>query len=226
LNWHFRKAIKEGVVVCAFVQKPSLWKIEHEKNEVVEFQRNCKEITDLKIHLNLREDTHHKIAAIDRMILYEGSLNLLSANKNGDNMRRFHDAATTEEGIHKWELDTCDPCTQAIEQQSVNPASRRVISEMGGKLFTLREKSGLSQRELAIACGLSHQTISALEAGRDGLLSTYLKALSVLKTRITLTEEVSLPGVCALLARHDSSRPKKELSKATTASTTPPNTAT
>jgi hypothetical protein len=52
-----------------------------------------------------RQSMHQKVAIMDNTVLWEGSLNILSHQESGEQMRRFEGNATVEEIIRDLELE-------------------------------------------------------------------------------------------------------------------------
>ena len=64
-------------------------------------------------------------------------------------------------------------------------------AELGSALTLIRSQRGLSQSELAKQCGVSQRTISLLENGKSGNISTLIKVLRALKIEIELRKIIS-----------------------------------
>jgi phosphatidylserine/phosphatidylglycerophosphate/cardiolipin synthase-like enzyme len=90
----FKKILEKGVKIYIITRDPK------EHNETMEYQSE-EEITNFEImgvQTFLCSGNHHrKLAIIDREILWEGSLNILSQNNSREIMRRIEDAETTQQ---------------------------------------------------------------------------------------------------------------------------------
>lgn len=90
----FEKLIKKGVKIYIFTRGPK----EHDEN--LEFQSeeviSCCERIGIQVLLCLGNH-HRKLAILDRKILWEGSLNILSQTYSREIMRRIEDKDLTME---------------------------------------------------------------------------------------------------------------------------------
>lgn len=82
---HLEPAIKgcvqRKVRVCAFVQRP--------KNPNMYTNAALNALAGLGVHLNFREEVHEKIAIIDDLVAWDGSLNILSYKESKERMTRW-----------------------------------------------------------------------------------------------------------------------------------------
>ena len=100
----FRKLVRKGVKVRINTRNPN------HHNELLRIQgwKCFKQLrmTDVKIKL-CNDFRHRKIAVIDRQVLWEGSLNILSQSNSREVMRRTHSEALCKQmirfiGLNRW----------------------------------------------------------------------------------------------------------------------------
>lgn len=90
----FEALVKRGVKVVVITRDP------REHNETLEEQSEdeIQRFEALGVHVLLCNGNHHrKLAILDRKILWEGSLNILSQTKSREIMRRIEDQQMTQE---------------------------------------------------------------------------------------------------------------------------------
>lgn len=63
--------------------------------------------------------------------------------------------------------------------------------ELGASISLLRTRAGLTQDELAKISGVSQRTISLLENGKSGTITSLIKVIRGLKSEINLTNIIS-----------------------------------
>lgn len=81
----FKKLVKRGVEVYVITRDPR----EHFESIEVQSETEIQKFEQLGVQVFLCLGNHHrKLAIIDRKILWEGSLNILSHTKSRENMRR------------------------------------------------------------------------------------------------------------------------------------------
>lgn len=94
----FKDLIARKIVIFVVTRDPSDYDTEFMRDQATNEILLCKE---LGIQLILQKDHHHrKLAIIDRKILWEGSLNILSYSNSQEIMRRIEDKETTVEMIN------------------------------------------------------------------------------------------------------------------------------
>jgi phosphatidylserine/phosphatidylglycerophosphate/cardiolipin synthase-like enzyme len=82
----FRELIKRGVRLYVVTRNPS----EHSKTYKLQSEEEIQKFEALGVHVLLCKGNHHrKLAIIDRNILWEGSLNILSQTKSREFMHRL-----------------------------------------------------------------------------------------------------------------------------------------
>ena len=80
------KAVNKGVTVYVLTRDPR----EHTNMMIVEAETIIEQFEDIGVHVFLCSgNDHRKLAIIDRNILWEGSLNILSHSKSREIMRRL-----------------------------------------------------------------------------------------------------------------------------------------
>lgn len=92
-------AQKRGVNIFVLTRHPS----NHTGQMVGEAQETIKKLEDHNITvLPFKKSIHQKIAIVDRKVLWEGSLNILSQRDSGEYMRRFDGKGATAEQVLKF----------------------------------------------------------------------------------------------------------------------------
>lgn len=90
----FKKLLTHGVKIHIITRDP----VEHDENIKYQATNEILECVDIGINIVLIQGNHHrKLAILDRTILWEGSLNILSQNYSQEIMRRIEDDQVTEE---------------------------------------------------------------------------------------------------------------------------------
>jgi phosphatidylserine/phosphatidylglycerophosphate/cardiolipin synthase-like enzyme len=91
----FRAAAKRGVVIVINTRHPS----EHDPDYAPQAVRAITELQNLGAKVLFTGGHHRKLAIIDRGILWEGSLNILSQGDSCEIMRRIMSAVLVEQMI-------------------------------------------------------------------------------------------------------------------------------
>lgn len=90
----FEKMVKKGIKVFIITRHPD----EHDKVMAGQAEAGIHYFEVLGVQVLLCDGGHHrKLATIDRKILYEGSLNILSQSHSREFMRRIESRKLTEE---------------------------------------------------------------------------------------------------------------------------------
>lgn len=90
----FEKLVNRGVKVSVFTRDPK----EHTEGMEIQSEAEIQRFERLGVHVFLCLGNHHrKLAIIDRTVLWEGSLNILSQIKSREIMRRFEDREVADE---------------------------------------------------------------------------------------------------------------------------------
>lgn len=97
----FEKLIKRGIKVYVLTRKPN----EHDEKMAIQSENEICYFESLGVQVLLAENSekklfHRKLAIIDRKILWEGSLNILSQNHSREIMRRIENEETTLEMLN------------------------------------------------------------------------------------------------------------------------------
>lgn len=90
----FQKLIQRGVKIHILTKDPAEYEDEHFKYQAANEILAC---ADVGITVTFIENHHRKIAVIDRFVLWEGSLNILSQSCSLEIMRRIESKYMTEE---------------------------------------------------------------------------------------------------------------------------------
>lgn len=98
----FQRLVDRGVRVYIITRNPS----EHEESLAVQAERQIVEFEIMGVQVLLCSGNHHrKLAIIDREVLWEGSLNILSQAKSREIMRRIENSKITLEMLNFLKLD-------------------------------------------------------------------------------------------------------------------------
>src|SRR5258708_15901981 len=90
----FERLVNRGVKVYVITRSPE----EHEESLPVQAEGQIVEFEIIGVQVLLCKGTHHrKLAILDRKVLWEGSLNILSQTRSREIMRRIDNKALTED---------------------------------------------------------------------------------------------------------------------------------
>ena len=162
------QCIQRGVVVCLFVCQPEGWDIRRDllspitKAEFDELQGIIDMLVAIGVHVNLRRDIHKKLAVIDGLILYYGSLNFFSYGKSTDSTRRYDIPALALNAVETEKL-FCDVCRPDAAQPPERVAVISTNSSLGDWVCKLREGLGLGQRTMASKAGTTRSRLDDIE---------------------------------------------------------------
>lgn len=93
----FEALIDRGVKIVVITRDPG----EHSETLEIQSEAEIQRFEALGVQVLLCTGNHHrKLAILDRKILWEGSLNILSQTKSREIMRRIEDEGTTLEMFH------------------------------------------------------------------------------------------------------------------------------
>jgi len=157
--------VNRGVTVCLFIQEPRFWNASRQGvsrdtiSKLEELKENIDVLEEMRIHVNLEEGIHAKLAVIDESVLWEGSLNILSHANTQEQMRRIAERDEIDRAINQ--LDRCLACK--VHNQFVNQEFAPLA--LANRLKRHRQQEGLSQRQLSKKCGLSPRRIAQIEGG-------------------------------------------------------------
>ncbi len=100
---NLKNLIRRNVKVYILTRDPK----EHSQTLTVQSEYEIQRFEQLGIQVYLVKGGHHrKLAIIDRKILWEGSLNILSQTRSREIMRRFDDTETVKDMLRFTKLDT------------------------------------------------------------------------------------------------------------------------
>jgi len=92
----FERLVHRGVKIYVFTRDPR----EHSESLEVQSESEIQRFEELGVQVLLCTGNHHrKIAIIDRKILWEGSLNILSQTKSREFMRRIEDQKIADDTL-------------------------------------------------------------------------------------------------------------------------------
>jgi phosphatidylserine/phosphatidylglycerophosphate/cardiolipin synthase-like enzyme len=98
----FEKLVRRNIDVYVFTRDPK----EHSETYEVQSEAEIQRFEELGVQVLLCTGNHHrKLAIIDRKILWEGSLNILSQIKSREIMRRIDDKRTTQHTLNFLKLE-------------------------------------------------------------------------------------------------------------------------
>ena len=101
----FENIIKKDVKVFVITKAPE----EHDESMAEQSEVGIRYFENLGVQVFLIKGGHHrKLAMIDRKIIWEGSLNILSQCESREFMRRIESNQLTEELLHFLRFDTLD----------------------------------------------------------------------------------------------------------------------
>ena len=98
----FEKLLQKGVKIYIITRDPR----EHDENLEIQSEREITNFECIGVQVFLIFGNHHrKLAIIDRKVLWEGSLNILSQTKSREIMRRIEDKELTQEMLDFTKLE-------------------------------------------------------------------------------------------------------------------------
>ena len=98
----FQTLVKRNIKVYIFTRDP----MEHSETMEIQSESEIQRFEELGAQVLLCVGNHHrKLAIIDRQILWEGSLNILSQSKSREIMRRIDDEITTLDTVNFLNLE-------------------------------------------------------------------------------------------------------------------------
>lgn len=193
-----RQVINRGVTICAFVQQPKHWKTRREDltpaqaNELAAFNSFVALLTPLRVHVNIRKDIHEKVLVIDDLILWEGSLNVLSHTHKKERMRRFVDRGEAAAARELHALDTCSVCVENHRRFVGDQTVLGVVT----RLVRYRKSMKLTQRQVASIAGINVSHVSSVEGGGYNMtLATLLKVAKAVDVEVMIIPRVLVPSV-------------------------------
>lgn len=196
----FKACVRRGVRLCILTQAPRY----ADDPSIARTEAGGEMLQDLGAHFTYRPAVHEKMAVIDETILWEGSLNFLSHLDTSERVNRYCGRVHTEKAIRAHNLYSCEQCKEipgfgvpSVEKFEVEEQARIVQA-----IVARRVAFGWSQRQLAEACGVHRNMISAIESGKtDVRLSTLLRITNVLNLRIISAPIYLMPRIHSLLER-------------------------
>lgn len=90
----FQKLLNKGVKIHIVTKDPAEYDDEYFKHQATNEILSC---ADIGVNIVFIDKHHRKIAIIDRLVLWEGSLNILSQNRSLEFMRRIESETLTKE---------------------------------------------------------------------------------------------------------------------------------
>lgn len=168
LAYSLKSCIKRKVRVCVIAQEPreaATHSSSELRSQVLQGARSM--LSDLQIHLTFRPLVHEKLAIIDELIVWEGSLNILSHFNTSERMTRWLSRHKVEEVISKHHSLKCQICDHLF-LESLGAASQS-DDYLATAARQRRIRLGLSQRDLAHQVGISQNVISLFESGKRTL---------------------------------------------------------
>jgi len=98
----FNRLIQQNIKIYVITRDP----IEHQESYTSESETVIQYFEEIGIQVFICSGNHHrKLALIDREILWEGSLNILSQTKSREIMRRIDDKQSAQEMINFLHLE-------------------------------------------------------------------------------------------------------------------------
>jgi len=99
---HFQQLINRGVEIYIITRDP----LEHTEGYQIQSELEIQEFERIGVHTFLCTGNHHrKLAILDREILWEGSLNILSQTKSREIMRRIRGKEWADQMFHFLQLE-------------------------------------------------------------------------------------------------------------------------
>jgi DNA-binding XRE family transcriptional regulator len=210
-----QKLGRRNVTICLFIQRPRYWDCAPEKLtpqeqcEKHELLANIDLLKKWNFHVNLKNKIHSKFAIIDRRILWEGSLNILSHFNGSEHMRRWENADEAEHIIETHALLNCPTCIEVISLFSPGyPNSTPDANQFGDWLKRNRVHAQLTHRKLETLSGISRKTISQIEKGQGCFLNTASTLIEHMKLELCMVPAHLVPSIAQFLYKEMMARRK------------------
>jgi DNA-binding XRE family transcriptional regulator len=170
-----------------------------------------------KFHVN-RKRFHHKFVLIDKRIMYFGSMNVFSHFDTSECMRRTEDPEEIEEACEKFNLDHCEECMRKHHELWGNSDVDIPMKQFGLLLKKQRIRLSLSQLDLERLSGVPHQTIGAMERGRNCHIDAFLSVLKALGLSLAMVPPDTAPAILNITRNYWNEIPTLETPKQSTRS--------
>ena len=157
---HLANLIHRNIAVCVFLQQPNYDELELTLDDWIkkeDMKEAIRRLQALGAHVSFKKDVHMKVVVIDKHIVWDGSLNIMSHNNTRERMRRFLKSIEIEEAIRDCGLNDCPTCISIKKELG--------RSELSTQFRNMRAAVGRSRRDLATSKRLPLVTISRLEDG-------------------------------------------------------------
>lgn len=197
------KLVERNVRLCFFLQAPNRYKsfrewyhslTVQEQRQADDVMRAIEWLESQGVHINLRSRIHEKLAVVDKSILWEGSLNILSHRDTKERMRRIRSATEVQTVVQEQRFNECELCAKYLIQ-----TGNRNVAET---LTKARESESISQRGLAEASGVKQSTISRAELADESVSVGAIRRMAcALGFRIMAVPEWMAPAVVSMYAK-------------------------
>lgn len=201
LRYQLERTIRRGVRICVFAQEPLGWQ-DHKKvsnPEMKPIEGAIELLQSLQIHTTLRKRIHQKVIVVDDLILWDGSLNLLSHTNTKERMTRWQDAELVSSTIRTYKLNRCDHCRGLPESWTSKDgrmSSAQRIDFFCGCIKQRRLEAKLTQKALAERAGVAQQLISDIERGnRNAEMNTLFRICDALDMQLIAAPRYQLPAI-------------------------------
>jgi DNA-binding XRE family transcriptional regulator len=194
----FRGCVRRGVRLCILTQAPKY----ADDPSVARTEAGGEMLQALGAHFTYRAAVHEKMAVIDETILWDASMNFLSHLDTSERVNRYCGRVHTEKAIREHNLYSCGQCKEisGFGFPSVEKFESEEQARIVGAIVARRIAFGWSQRQLAEACGVHRNEISALELGKtDARLSTLLRIANVLNLRMHSAPIYLMPRIHSVI---------------------------
>lgn len=188
--------IHRNIPVCVFLQQPNYDELELTRDDWIkkeDMKEAIRRLQGLGAHVSFKKDVHMKVVVIDKHIVWDGSLNIMSHNNTKERMRRFLKPIEIEEAIRDCGLNDCPQC-RLISNELGTP-------QLSTQFRNIRTVLGRSRRDLTVSNRLPLSTISRLEDGEDIRISSLVKACDAAECSVLLVPNWLLPIFRCILAK-------------------------
>lgn len=195
----FWDCIRRGVRICIFIEKREL-----SPKEASQQLEAVNLLLKIGVHVNFRDFIHEKVVIVDDLIVWSGSLNILSYNgKKGEEIDREYGAHHVRKAILRFKLYMCETCVSQVGQQQLffhNVDEQAKL--LGRQIAKARDDMNISQYQLAKLACTTQTLISELEAGvRNVGLFVILEICIILEIELWCLSEFLVPSVAQLRRR-------------------------
>jgi DNA-binding XRE family transcriptional regulator len=197
--------IRRGIRVCAFIQEPEEWQKSRNYDISVQLEAAVKLLRSAGVHITLRRLIHEKLTIIDEVIVWDGSLNILSHSQTSERMTRWVGREKAQSVMLTHRLYDCQECapSSAFRLFVSNHTTEVRAKVLGRNIVRVRKSMRLSQRDLAKQARIQQKVLSDVELGKRNVsLQTLSSIGQQIGMEITMVARYMLPTIERMTDQH------------------------